>query len=40
MRGMHGVDNRTDLNVVFGVAGVVMISFCVLKGGLRMPVGM
>ena len=40
VRGMHGVDNRTDLSGMFGVARVVMLSFCVLKGGLRIPVGM
>ena len=38
--GTWNVNNRTDLNVVFGVAGVVMMSFCVLKGGLRIHVGM
>ena len=40
VHGLHSVNNRPDLNVVFGVAGVVMMSFCVLKGGLRIPVGM
>ena len=40
VHGLHGVNNRTDLNGVFGGAGVVMMSFCVLKGGLRIPVGM
>ena len=37
---LHGVDSRIDLNGVFGVAGMVMMSFCVLKRGLRIPVGM